>query len=192
MALSLLACVDNLPDTKEQVHNWFLPSPAALAALLRNAGFADIDVCEVRSERAILLARKQAREIPPWSQCLVRLTTLAAPTRASPGGWFAIRVRIDNEGLALWPAHGEGASDAGAVKLGAHLLRTDGEEVFWDYGRAALPRDLGPGESVELTIDLRAPTTAGDYVVELDLVAEQRTWFEDHGAGTARQPLSVG
>ena len=54
-----------------------------------------------------------------------------------------------------------------------------------DYGRADLPRDLGPGTSDILRIDLRAPDEPGDYRVELDMVREGVAWF------SSREPSSV-
>lgn len=201
MSLHLLALVDNPPDAKEQVYNWFLPSPGALASLLRNTGFAEVEIFEVKNERAILLCRKRARRglfrgavepaAPPWSHHQARITVLEAPASARRGDALTFRLRVANAGLIPWPMHGEPGTDAGSVQLGSHLLRDDEEEIAWDYGRARLPRDLGPGETAEVSITLPAPDAAGRYVVEFDMVAEQRTWFEDHGSGTLRAPIDV-
>jgi hypothetical protein len=98
---------------------------------------------------------------------------------------------VENVGLAAWPAAGELVTGKGAVCLGSHLLRESEEEIDWDYGRARLPHDLGPGESAEIEINLRAPQAPGRYIVEFDMVAEHVTWFEDHGSGTLRHELFV-
>src|SRR5256714_5580885 len=55
-----LAYVENLPDAKEAVFNWFLPTPAALSALLRNVGFDEVRVFPiVQSDRAVFACRKR-------------------------------------------------------------------------------------------------------------------------------------
>jgi hypothetical protein len=104
---------------------------------------------------------------------------------------LTFRLRVENVGLARWPAAGEAATDKGAVYLGSHLLRDTEEEVDWDYGRARLPRDLEPGETADIEIKVRAPQTPGRYTVEFDMVVEHVAWFEDHGSGTLRHELVV-
>jgi hypothetical protein len=54
-----------------------------------------------------------------------------------------------------------------------------------DYGRAELPRDMVPGATEVLSIELTAPEEAGDYRVELDMVREGVAWF------STREPCSV-
>jgi hypothetical protein len=77
-------------------------------------------------------------------------------------------------------------------RFGAHLLRGDEEELNWDCGRAALPRDLAPGETTDLEFIFRASKEPGDYILEFDMVAEHITWFEDFGAGVLRHSFTVG
>jgi hypothetical protein len=98
---------------------------------------------------------------------------------------------VKNRGLQPWDAHGEDHSGRGAVQLGAHLLRSDEEELSWDYGRADLPRNLEPGAEASLCIGLQAPARPGSYIVEFDMVAEHIAWFEDFGSGTLRHELVV-
>jgi hypothetical protein len=100
-------------------------------------------------------------------------------------------LRVENIGLARWPAFGEAGTDKGAVHLASHLLRETEEEVDWDYGRARLPRDLEPGETADLELQVRLPATPGRYIIEFDMVAEHVTWFEDHGSGTLRHQIMV-
>src|SRR5204862_4960602 len=54
-----LAYVENRPAAKESVYNWFLPSTAALSALLKNVGFDDIEVLPTANpDRAVIACRK--------------------------------------------------------------------------------------------------------------------------------------
>ncbi|HEV2862737.1 MAG TPA: DUF1698 domain-containing protein [Pyrinomonadaceae bacterium] len=193
MRLHALAYVENPPEAKEQVYNWFLPGVEGLSALLRNTGFDDVEVVEVKNERAVVVCRKLPGRTRDVRRHHVAALTLAeGPSVCRAGQEIVFAVRAENAGLAPWPARGEGAEGRGAVHLGAHLLRPDEEEVEWDYGgRAEFPGDLPPGESALLRLTLRAPSEPGRYVVEFDMVAEHVAWFEDFGSGTLRHEIIV-
>jgi tRNA (mo5U34)-methyltransferase len=182
----------NPPESKEQVFNWFLPSPTALQALLQNTGFEEVKIFSVVRDRAVLVCRKGAAGSRPVPD---HVATLAfaddkAPTVCRPGEEITFHLRVTNSGRASWPATGK-PETKGVVRLGAHLLRSDEEEVNWDYGRAALPRDLAPGETAALDFVSRAPEEPGDYIIEFDLAAEHVTWFEDFGPGVLRHSFTV-
>lgn len=193
MRLHALALVENPQAAKEQVFNWFLPSVEALEALLGNTGFDSIEVVEVKNERAVLVCRKSAAlsERDVRHHYVAALALEAGPAISRPGEDLRFTVRIKNAGLTRWPARSEDQTGKGAVQLGAHLLRSDEEELSWDYGRADLPHDLEPGQMESISIALRAPREAGRYIVEFDMVAEHVAWFEDFGSGTLRHELVV-
>ncbi len=200
MLLHPLVYVENPAAAKEQVFNWFLPSVPALTALLRNTGFAEVEVVEVKNERAVVVCRKtQSQRTSTGSSSaddalknfVAGLQLESGPQTCAPSSELTFRLRVENVGLARWPAEGAAGTDRGAISLGSHLLAADEDEVDWDYGRARLPHDLGPGEIVSLELQVRAPETPGRYIVEFDMVAEHVTWFEDHGSGTLRHELEV-
>src|SRR3954468_25069750 len=183
---------DNPPEAKEQVYNWFLPSPDALRALLLNTGFAEATVFNVTRDRAVLVCRKNpstvSRTVHDYVATLAFGT--APPAILQTGENVAVKLRATNSGQIRWPA--VGAPDTkGIVRLGAHLLHANEEELNWDSGRAILPRDLAPGETAELEFAFRAPEKPGDYIIEFDMVAEHVTWFEDFGPGVLRHRFTV-
>jgi tRNA (mo5U34)-methyltransferase len=182
-----LACVENSAAGPEAVFNWFLPSQAALKTLLENVGFEDVTIARVSADRAVLVCRKQAHRSQNFAALL---TVEEGPARCRVGVELLFRLRLENSGGRTWSASGSDTR-RGAVQLGAHLLLDDEEEVSWDYGRAPLPRDVSPGEIIELEIRLQAPATVGHYIVEFDMVEEQRAWFEDYGSHTVRRSLAV-
>lgn len=188
-----LAYVENPPGAKEQVFNWFLPGVDALTALLRTTGFVDVELVEVKDDRAVVVCRKRKGEAMADApkHLVAQFNLEEAPRTCRPSSELTFRLGVENIGLARWAAAGEAATDRGAVSLGSHLLRDTEEEVDWDYGRARLPRDVEPGETVSLEFTVRAPEVPGRYIVEFDMVAEHITWFEDHGSGTLRQELIV-
>ncbi|HZI86381.1 MAG TPA: DUF1698 domain-containing protein [Pyrinomonadaceae bacterium] len=193
MRLHALALVENPQAAKEQVFNWFLPSVEALQALLRNTGFDSIDVVEVKNERAVLVCRKSPAQAEKdvLHHYVAELALDSGPSTIKAGDELRFSILVQNAGLTPWPAVGEDPSGKGAVQLGAHLLRSDEEELIWDYGRADLTRDLEPGEVQRTNIVLRAPREPGRYIVEFDMVAEHMAWFEDFGSGTLRHSVVV-
>jgi tRNA (mo5U34)-methyltransferase len=194
-AMHLLAYVENPPDAKEAIYNWFLPSAGSLVALLKNVGFESVEVDQYKLDRAVFVCRKTSARADS-SRKLEGLRAAVAleegPSACRVGAEIVYRFRVENVGEARWLAAGEGEAGKGAVRLGAHLLRADGEEVVWDYGRGTLNGDLEPGESATVEIVLRAPTDAGNYRIEFDMLCEHLTWFEDLGSTTVSRELTVG
>ncbi len=191
MLLHALTLVENPIDAKEQVYNWFLPGVEALEALLRVAGFDEVELVEAKNERAIVICRKTKTETNTLKHLVARLNMEDGRRTCRASSELTFRLSAENVGLARWPVAGEDLSGKGAVSLGSHLLRDTEEELDWDYGRARLPRDVEPGETATIEFTVRAPETPGNYIVEFDMVAEHVTWFEDHGSGTLRHELVV-
>jgi tRNA (mo5U34)-methyltransferase len=194
MLLHPLAFVENPAGAKEQVFNWFLPGVEALQALLRSIGFDEVEVMETKNERAIVVCRKTPgvkSTKADLKNFVAKLKLEEGPRTCLASSELTFRVRVENVGLATWPATGESSAEKGVVSLGAHLLMADEEEVDWDYGRAPLPSPLEPGGIVNIVFKVGAPPIPGKYIVEFDMVAEHIAWFEDHGSGTLRHELIV-
>jgi tRNA (mo5U34)-methyltransferase len=188
-----LAYVENPPDRKESIFNWFVPGTKCLEALLKGVGFSEVDFFDILpGGRAVVVCRKG--ETPPervvLSQLAARLAIEAGPSTVSRDSEIQFRLVVTNTGAFGWKGKGPEA-DGRIVLLGAHLLTVDEEELIWDYGRAALQKTLGPGESETITIGLRAPEGSGTYVVEFDMVMEHVTWFEELGASTLKHRFVV-
>ncbi|HKZ01535.1 MAG TPA: DUF1698 domain-containing protein [Pyrinomonadaceae bacterium] len=190
--LHYLVYAENVSERKEHVFNWFLPGLGALKALLINVGFDEVNVFDTKRDRAIVVCRKvkSLLETRVLGQLGAKLTLQEAPEVCSPGSTLSFRLLVENSGGARWATH-LADDERGVVRLGAHLLREDGEEVEWDYGRAWLGRDLEPDQKAYVRIDLNAPTLPGKYIVEFDLVLEHMTWFEDLGTKTIRHQIEV-
>src|SRR2546421_9953997 len=189
-----LAYVENLPDAKEAVFNWFLPGPAALSALLRNVGFDEVKVFpSVQNDRAVFQCRK--REAYPDSRAISylgsKLALISGPSSCHPNDELRFRVRLHNSGYARWVSGIEGITEKGDVHLVAHLLGEDEQPISWYHAGAFLPHDVPPNETVEVEIVLRAPDSAGTYLLEFDMVSEHLAWFEDLGSQVLRHALLV-
>ena len=97
-------------------------------------------------------------------------------------------MRVTNLGDATWP-HDIPAGRH--ICVGNHWRRDDGTIATLDDGRAYLPRSVGPADTVDVALTIRAPETPGRYVVEIDLVQEHVSWFSQRGSPTARVTVDV-
>lgn len=102
-----------------------------------------------------------------------------------------LRCRLTNTGDTRWLADIDG--QAGWTRLGGHLYRAgEGSKVLDpDWGRWRLPRDVDPGERVELDVVLPPVAEPGDYRLVLDLVAEGVMWFAYRDSPTLELRLRV-
>ena len=189
-----IAYVENRPEAKEAVYNWFLPSTAALTALLRNIGFDHIQVLPTAaSDRAVISCRKNqpfpdSRSIS-YLRC--KLSLIAGPSTCRAGEELRFQVRAQNSGHARWLRGSEAGTGKGDVHLVAHLLDENRNPISWYHAGAFLPHDVEPNDGVELEIALRAPASARRYRLEFDMVSEHLAWFEDLGSEVLSQELTV-
>jgi hypothetical protein len=118
-----------------------------------------------------------------------------APTKLRAGQKETVVVRVKNGSDVFWWARGgepnDSASNKFYIAVGNLWLQEDGKLLTEMDGRIGLPKDLRPGEEVEVPLSISAPTTPGDYVLEVDLVQEQVSWFHDKGSPTARTNVIV-
>jgi hypothetical protein len=91
-------------------------------------------------------------------------------------------VRITNTGDTLWLR--EETPLGGFVVLGAHLLNLKRETVARGFVRVYLPRNVAPGESIEMEIRLPKVNPSGDCLIQLDMVDDRVAWFEQTGSPT--------
>lgn len=192
--LHALAYVENAPDAKEAIYNWFLPGVDALGALLRNVGFDDVEVFPgTQSDRAVIACRKL--QPYPDSRMLaylgVKLSIIEGPARGNPGETLRFRIRAENTGYARWLRGSDAGTDKGSVHLVAHVLSPAEEPLLWYHAGAFLAGDVAPGEVAELEIVMTAPTSPGHYLLAFDMVSEHLAWFEDLGSEVLKQELIV-
>jgi hypothetical protein len=123
------------------------------------------------------------------------LTFKDAPTKLRTGQKETVVVRVKNGSDVFWWARGGEPNDSPSNKfyiaVGNLWLQEDGKLVTEMDGRIGLSKDLRPGEEVEIPLSISAPTTPGNYILEVDLVQEQVSWFHDKGSPTARTNVTV-
>ncbi len=101
-----------------------------------------------------------------------------------------IRVAVRNASSIPWLVR-ERAVAPFQINVGNHWLDSEGKVVVNDDGRATLLQDLLPGQSAEFSFAINAPKTAGGYLLEIDVLQENVSWFGLKGSQTLRLPVTV-
>jgi hypothetical protein len=99
-------------------------------------------------------------------------------------------IMVKNISPVTWPSKPDN-KDRYAVKLSYHWLNRKGEKVIFEGVRTSLPRDLKPGESVDLKAAIQAPAKPGRYILEVTLVQESAAWFPDKNGAKLPLPVTV-
>lgn len=106
------------------------------------------------------------------------------------GKEVSLAIRIANAGDTLWLAQ-EDHVGGGYVSLGGHLHDGDGRALRVGHFTQRLPRDVAPGECVDMVARFGLPEAAGRFLLGLDLVDDRITWFSQVGSPTAELTLDV-
>ena len=100
-------------------------------------------------------------------------------------------IAVKNISPIIWPSTPD-SKDRYAVNLSYHWLNQTGAPVVFDGLRTPLPRDLKPGESVDLKAAIQAPEKPGRYILEVTLVQERSgAWFPDKNGAKLALPVTV-
>jgi len=190
-----IAYVENPPEAKEAVFNWFLPSVEALVAMVENIGFDSVDIFEgEHPERIIIACRKN--EPYPDSRALAflnaELRLIDGPDKCARGEQVQFVIACRNIGAARWLKDDRLQGSTAIVKLGIHTYvgRSEVEPGFqhWRFG---FTEDVLPGETAELIMPATAPAEPGTYRIVFDLVSENLAWFDDLGSRVLEHEITV-
>ncbi len=103
-----------------------------------------------------------------------------APDSIVVGETAFVQMQVVNEGSSTWIASGPNP-----VQLSYHWESPSRAVVVFDGARSALPHDVAPGDSVEVTAQLVAPPIRfGNMRVRWDMVQDGVAWFSWGGAPT--------
>lgn len=125
-----------------------------------------------------------------------QITVDSPPAKLRAGQKESIPVRVKNVSDVMWYARGAEVNTNSGNKfylaVGNRWLKAEAEQLVTNMdGRYGLPKDLKPGEEVEVPLQITAPKDAGEYILEVDLVQEQVAWFSDKGSPTAKVKVTV-
>ncbi len=78
-----------------------------------------------------------------------------------------------------------------ALFVANRWIDAKGQVRQWLDGRAPLPEGLAAGASATIALDVKAPDEKGRWVLEVDLVDEGVSWFQEQGSTPCQLELSV-
>jgi hypothetical protein len=112
------------------------------------------------------------------------------PVVLRPGSRTTIQVTVENVGGTTWPAMGKGDGSY-KINLGDHWRGKTNNVVIADDARAGLLFDMSPGRQTVLPITVTAPSGAGDYSLEFDMIQEKVGWFASEGSEVSKVDVVV-
>jgi len=109
------------------------------------------------------------------------------PREAAAGAEVRARLRIKNASFRVLSSRADEDPDF----VSYHWLGRDHTPVVKEGERSPLPRDLPPGDEMEVSLKIIAPDAPGSYLLAIDLVQEGKVWFSDAGTPTLDIPFRV-
>jgi hypothetical protein len=102
-----------------------------------------------------------------------------------------MKTEIKNLSTIRWPCKGLPGGEF-EINIGYHWLDNTGERILVKDGlRTPLPFDVNPNEIIVVNTLIHTPKTAGDYVIEFDLVQEKVCWFKSKGNSSYKRTLTI-
>ncbi len=99
----------------------------------------------------------------------------------STNNQLKIHFKVTNIGIATWPTKEENGKN---VFLSYHIAKENGSVVIADGLRTSFPHDISSGVSIPLELVVDCSTLEkGKYLLVVDLVHEQLTWFGSKNSG---------
>jgi len=124
-----------------------------------------------------------------------QIALIDPPSKLRVGQKETINVKIKNTSDVFWWARGGETNDRNDNKfyiaIGDRWLDASGKLLNEMDARLGISKDMKPGEELELPLLITAPTAPGEYILEVDMVQEQVSWFNEKGSPTARTKVSV-
>ena len=117
-------------------------------------------------------------------------STLVAPAELTlaAGETQSVALTLTNSGALAWRDVGNKP-----FRLAARWQTADGQSELPEQPKWALPRPVAPGESITLSVSLRAPARPGTYRLIWDMLHEGVNWFDARGdAPTSSRVVVVG
>lgn len=140
-----------------------------------------------------IAAEARAEGPMPASAFKAQITLPEPPTTLQPGQKIELRVKVKNISDVVWPARGRSSDGFFQVNLGNNWFDDQNKRLEkHPYIRSGMPRDLRPGEEVEIPLAVTAPDKPGQYTLQLDMVQEMVTWFGEKGSVVPKFKVKVG
>jgi len=136
------------------------------------------------------IQRTQINSALPDIGFVAKITPIYIPNSLKAGTYERIKIQVTNISTITWSAMG-GTNGAFQIKIGNHWRNSSGQLLLNDDSRESLLRDLGPNEMEVINLDIKVPSTPGDYIIEIDMVQEGYSWFAEKGSSILSIPIKV-
>ena len=133
---------------------------------------------------------ERARTPLPESAFRAEIRVANPPTHLSAGEQATVQLSIKNTSDVTWRGR-DWDADPLQIAAGNHWLDSQGKIVVNDDGRAPFTRDVRPGETIEIPLNINAPSPGGNYQLEIDMLQEGVSWFGLRGSPTVRLPVVI-
>jgi hypothetical protein len=124
-----------------------------------------------------------------------QITLADAPLKLRAGQKENITVKLRNTSDVVWWQRGGETNNRPDNKfyiaVGNRWLDKDGKRTTDTEGHNGIPKDLKPGDEIEVPLLITAPREPGEYTIELDMVQEGVSWFGDKGSPTTKAKVTV-
>lgn len=138
--------------------------------------------------------QKEAGPLPD-SGFKAQITAADPPERLRVGQVAIINIKVKNASDVIWYQRGGATSDRTDNKFyiaaGNRWLDKDGKLTSETEGHNGIPKDLKPGEEIEMALQITAPSQPGEWTMQLDMVQEQVAWFSEKGSPVTNIKLQV-
>jgi len=109
------------------------------------------------------------------------------PHSANAKETIKAEVGLRNLSFRVWSSKDKDRPDY----LSYHWLSKKEAVIVQDGERSPIPRPLGPDEECDVSLQIKMPDKSGHYVLAIDLVRENTTWFSDAGSPFLRIPFHI-
>jgi hypothetical protein len=117
------------------------------------------------------------------------------PTTMHAGADHNATLTVKNLSDATWPSRSTDGGSANVVVVSYHWFPAEGQgdrPIMWEGKRSALPKDVGPGETVTVEqVTVAAPPNPGAYRLSLTLLNELIGWFDERNVPPLVVPIVV-
>lgn len=168
---------------------WFLRRLASLDRVPEVEEIGDFLVYTSADGERLLPPTLDLRVVP-LADPRAEIAALVRPSEARAGSMLRIPVRLTHRSDAFWSATGVGTGQR-RVAAAYRWFGPDGQAVVAEGERSLLPRDVLPGESLEMLVTVAVPTGSGPFRLVLTLVQENVAWFDQASGSADVLPIEV-
>lgn len=172
------------PKSNEPLwHTWWSFSPVYFVDILRSMGFSEHrvtfhkQICQgVPTDLFTVVASRNPLSAASndEAQINVKLSSMIESLKVEAGELIKVPVSIVNRGEVPLSS-----STQQPLLLSYHCRNEADEPVVWDGLRTSLPRILYPGDREDLLLTVRVPAEAGQYLLDITILKEHVTWYDD-------------